>query len=73
MVVITVDLLAPHVGRTHPQTALAVQRTVDDHRLQSFGVLCNVHKLIKIALKMAVNARLQVLLQRINPFCISTF
>ena len=50
--------LRKHSCRTHPESALAVFGTVDDHRLQRLAVLCDTKHRILVAFVMTVPTRL---------------
>ena len=53
---VTLDSLVPHRCGAHPEFTLSVQRTVDDHFFECFGVFCRSYDLIHIAFEVAVSA-----------------
>ena len=59
VIILTVHLLRPHMGRANPKTTLAVQSFIDHHGFQSLGMLRCANETVKIAFEMAVNTGYQ--------------
>lgn len=58
VVAVTVYGFCPHGSGPHPKSTVTIQGLVDHHRLQCFAMGGNADKLIFLAFKMAIFAKL---------------